>query len=244
MMSENDRRIGGSGEEKYLVKMRLAALGNVANTPSVMVMLLIPDLGNEEELNPEGGELPLFFPVPMPAPLAQSHFRWVQRQKTNAQSEENLEQAFLRGVGAKVHSVNILEHIHGFQVKLNMTLASGETIDVNTRLHLGVLFALQNHLPIYVEEILLLRVGKAVRLNFMDVQGEHQTDIAPAALSFHIKRGDKPSDLDDRITDELLGNLDEEKRAELTELAIEYEVYEWAQLFKDLEEREAQKDKE
>lgn len=224
---------GKAYDERPLVKVRLSAVGSLPQKEQMAVILLVPDEGAKVELDDSISSLPLLFPVVVNDKLVQSYFLLQRYQAEREQQPDTLELAFMHAFGINVHSVVIGESGDAVLVRMFYTDAEDKERIMYTNVSRAVLFALPNKIPIYVEELLLIKLSKVIRLNFQHLTGTHQTDVEQAALSLFIKRGDKPTDVDPSVIHELLKELSETKKEELIQLAIKHESYEWAQLFSE-----------
>lgn len=237
---DNNDQITPSQNEPKMVRVELNALGNIANDPRAIVLLLTPikdRIDYEESLFPETTfeTFQQFFPVPVPIDFSSIYFQRISNHKT-ADLTHDISNAFLKQFGIEICQVEIKGEQDGFVTAVTYKNGYNEIGTIYTKLHIAIIHALLHKVPIYVDEILLKKISQTVKLNFISAEERQDVDIVPDALTAHIKRGDKPNDLDIHILDHLLRNLKQEKLDDLTQIAIKYEVYEWAQLFSDLQQ--------
>ncbi|MDO5035472.1 MAG: hypothetical protein Q4D93_00740 [Porphyromonas sp.] len=229
-------------ERVQMLEMRLGALGNISEKPSLMVVILIPKTPELHDAGDFVDDLSIFFPVPVPSHLGQTFYWSLQRLAKSGRQEVSLTDCYLKALGIQVIRLEITEYGQGFLTSIRYADKDGREIQAAMRLHTAVYYALMERVPIYIEERVLLKIARGIKLNLVNERGDTHSSAVPDMLSFHIKRGDKPEDLTDDFTKELLSDLDSERRAELTQLAIEHESYEWAQLLKELEDKKEEDD--
>lgn len=226
----NDNR--ETNQERTLVEMKISGLGNMVGDPRTMVILLVP-LDDDIYRDQEGH--PMVFPVPVPAQIAPIYFMRITKHFRGMPIADDLLKHYEDLTGSELTALHIYMGRHSIQSYMIYLDKYGEENSFATPLANGVLSATLNDLPILLEQKLLLKAASTVKINY-DKDGEMIREEQKAELpkTYYelitnlIMDGKRPEDEDAGTIEDAVRALDEQKRQELTKLALEHEVYEWA----------------
>lgn len=221
---------------KHYVRMTIGGMGNLSANPSVLVMLLIPESESGKPIREVTDQL---FPVPLHPPMGQTYFHRLVEVLRRGPETEGLFHSFLTASETDLLSLRVTSE--GDRLSTRVKLQDREGLIKSFAVHMedALIRSVLLGVPIYVDEDILLSIGSQVSFHFttdptVGPSPEPQRSPVEQVADF-IRTGSRPEEMGEEMRSNVQVMLPRQ-RAELSEIAIETENYEWAAYLRDLEE--------
>lgn len=229
-------------QSKRYLRMSIGGMGNLSGNPSVLVMLLVPISETGKPIREVTEQL---FPVPLTPPRGQVYFHRLVEVLKHGPERGSLFGSFLTASGTEILSLRVSSSGDRLTTTVKLKDREGILKSFIVRLEDALVHAVLEGIPIFVDEDILLNIGQQVSFHFAPgpfEEAEEPTEEQPERrqakspfelISDFIRSGSRPEEMGREMRNNVEVMLPRQ-RAELGEIAIETENYEWASFLKGL----------
>lgn len=225
-------------QSKRYLRMSIGGMGNLSGNPSVLVMLLVPISETGKPIREVTEQL---FPVPLTPPRGQVYFHRLVEVLKHGPERGSLFGSFLTASGTEILSLRVSSSGDRLTTTVKLKDREGILKSFIVRLEDALVHAVLEGIPIFVDEDILLNIGQQVSFHFApgpfdeapEQKPGEQTKSPFELISDFIRSGSRPEEMGREMRSNVEVMLPRQ-RAELGEIAIETENYEWASFLRDL----------
>lgn len=230
-------------QSKRYLRMTIGGMGNLSVNPAVLVMLLVP---LSEAGKPVRQVTEQLFPVPLTPPRGQMYFHRLVEVLKGGPERESLFGSFLAASGTELLSLRVTAEGDRLSTTVKLRDRDGLLKSFVVRMEDALIHAVLEGVPIFVDEDILLSLGQRVAFHFapgpfgeapdapQEEKGPERAKSPFEQLSDFIRSGSRPEEMGQELRSHVEVLLPRQ-RAELGEIAIETENYEWASYLRDLD---------
>lgn len=223
---------------KHYVRMTIGGMGNLSANPSVLVMLLIPESESGKPIREVTDQL---FPVPLHPPMGQTYFHRLVEVLRRGPETEGLFHSFLTASETDLLSLRVTSEGDRLSTRVKLQDRKGLIKSFTVHMEDALVQSVLLGVPIFVDEEILRSIRSQVSFHVTDSPmvgptPDPERKRSPIELiSDFIRSGSRPEEMGEEMRSNVQVMLPRQW-AELSEIAIETENYEWASYLRDLEE--------
>ena len=229
---------GDTAPGKRYVRMTIGGMGNLSASPDVLVMLLIPE---SETSRPIRETMDQIFPVPLRPPVGQNYFHRLVQVLRQGPETEGLLYSFLTASATELLSLHVTSQGDRISTRVKLRDRAGLIKSFTVFMEDALVQSVLLGVPIFVDEEILRSIRSQVSFHVTDApmvgpMPDPERKQSPIEMiSDFIRSGSRPEEMEEEMRNNVQVMLPRQW-AELSEIAIETENYEWASYLRDLEE--------